>query len=396
MKVAQQGGSKPALMKASIAIALLILCLIPGVLLILVFRGGVVWQGDAVAYLSAAQQLESGQLPTNFKWWPIAYPVALALASSVAGGSLNGAMLLAVVGSGLLIFATFTLVHILTKSNLLALGASGFMALSPGLLETAWTPQSDLLFAVLCTGTLVFLTKALMHDRNTTVWLAVGALFAALATMTRYSGIALIPSVAITALLLPATHTLTRGLRVVAASFIATTGYLLNGVWHRSIGLAWGGVDRSDVIDRSITEVASAALIGIGRLVVPPRFELAALTMGIAIAVVVLTSSLLALKSKSPGVVPSGVFVFVFWTTFAVAMLEWLPQTQDARYALAVQPALLATLAFFVAPLIRKARSRRAFWIAVSTAGLLLFIQLIRLVNLLITRPETSHQLLIL
>ena len=364
---------------------------IPGLLLLFTFQDGMIWQGDSRAYISASDDLLAGQLPEKFDGWPIGYPVLLALTALVSGSSVSAAAISAVVGGGLLVLATYSLIKEVSGKRVLALFASAFIAVSPGLLETGWIPQSDLWFAVSCTASLIPLAKALNTDRNMARWLLLGALLTTTATLFRYSGVALLPAVAAASLLAPAGAASLRLLRTVSVTLLAGLGYGLNVLWHISIGLGWSGIDRGGVVDRSAADVIPEVLIGLGRLVVPARFNSLVLVAGLLFVAVVASALIVALRSSSRAVVPASIFIVGFWASFGIAMLDWLPQTQAARYALAAQPALLACLMFLIRNSTSPTEVSRGRWLLwrVLILGAVL-LQLGRTAVLLSNRPEAS------
>ena len=187
---------------------------------------------DSINYLAVARNLLAGEGLLNYDGtpytlWPPLYPLLLAAGSLGVfdplrvAGPLNAALL------GLTIFVAGRYLRRNLESGFLAAWAPLVLALSLPLTDLAWWALSEMLFVLLSTLALLGADAHLREGRRSS--LALAAVSASLALLTRTLGIAVVAATAIAALFRREEPPGTRARRFLAAALVGVGPAAL---WH--------------------------------------------------------------------------------------------------------------------------------------------------------------------
>ncbi len=188
---------------------------------------------DSVIYINAAKSLAAGngftQASIQITHFPPLYPGSLALVSWITGRDIvSSATILVIFLYGLNIFLAGMLVWRVTKSKLAGIAISILTAILPGFVSMHFEAMSEPLFFALFLSALIFLFEYVQSGKLT--WAILAGVFAGLSAFTRYIGIFVIATVALSVLFLhPGTlfkrlfHSIISGL----AGILPLIGWLL-------------------------------------------------------------------------------------------------------------------------------------------------------------------------
>lgn len=184
-------GKKAWLSAALVAIA----CLGSANLLIRSSSHGLMISHDSMHFLSAAENLAAGEGLRNYSFepyvrWPPFYPGVLALIDLFGVDVLDGSRFLNIVTIGLITLVTGHWLSRHIQSRILVVGAAVMVVVSYAINWVASFAWSETLFILL---TLLALAKLgdFLNLENPKKSLALSILFAGIATLTRYLGIAI-------------------------------------------------------------------------------------------------------------------------------------------------------------------------------------------------------------
>lgn len=325
---------------------MLAVSLIPAVLMFPVVRSGPVWQGDFTSYLLAARDLSQGIDPSWYQYWPIGYPLVLAAFEVVGLSMVWGGAFVNLVAAPLLVVCTWLLIKVTVGSNWFALGGAAVLATYPGLIETAWVVQSDLLFAVLTTSALAILVAATKgKGYSVRSWLMISLLTSA-ASLMRWPGIALFPSIAISGMAVFSGQGRTRTLTLTSCLLLASSPGAVYSAWRSwRLSGSFAGPSRGDGAG-SLTEVVIDNVTWIGSLLVPVRFHLVALIAGFVLAGAVVAAALVAQRLNDWGLLATALFSLIYWLGFTWSVYSEGPFSAEARFALPTLPPIIACLGY--------------------------------------------------
>lgn len=197
---------------------------------------------DSINYLAVARNLLTGEGFLNYDGtpytlWPPLYPLVLAVSGLglldplAAAGPLNAALL------GLTIFVAGRYLQRRLESRFLALWAPLVLALALPLGDLAWWALSEPLFVLLLTLALVAADDHLAEGRRSS--LALAALCAALALLTRYQGVGVVAVVGLAPLFRRGDAP---GLRVKRSALVFLAGLAPTALWLLRNARLTGGV----------------------------------------------------------------------------------------------------------------------------------------------------------
>lgn len=156
---------------------------------------GLIVGHDSMHFLSAAENLAAGEGFRNYSFepyvrWPPFYPGVLALIDLLGIDVLDGSRFLNIVTIGLIALVTGHWLSRRVQSRLLVVGAVAMIVVSYAINWVASLASSGILFILL---TLLALTKLgdFLNQKTPIRSLALSVLFASLAILTRYLGIAI-------------------------------------------------------------------------------------------------------------------------------------------------------------------------------------------------------------
>ena len=221
-------------------------------------------RSDAVTYVRLARNLLAGEGYTQLSHrpqtnWPPFYPLLLA-ATSLGGvldpldvaGPLNAALF------GLTVLVVGSYLHRRLRSQFLAVWAAAALALSIPLATRAWAAMTESTFILLIVVTLIQTDRFLA--KGTTPALAGAAIFASLAFLTRYAGVAVPLAVGLALLCQPRAPLRRRAARVAG---VALTAAVPMAAWMLRNYLTSGDVFEHTAVMRTLRLSVGGALAGL-------------------------------------------------------------------------------------------------------------------------------------
>lgn len=151
---------------------------------------------DSMTYLSTAENLAAGRGLRDYSyelfeaWWPPFYPILLALINLFDINVFEASRFVNIVAFGLISVLTGHWLSQYVKSNLLVIGAAVLIMISHIIAQIASFALTDTLFILLTLLALINI-RSFLNQRNS-AFFVLSAVFASLAPITRYIGIAVI------------------------------------------------------------------------------------------------------------------------------------------------------------------------------------------------------------
>jgi 4-amino-4-deoxy-L-arabinose transferase-like glycosyltransferase len=159
---------------------------------------------DSVIYLNAAKSLLIGngftQASVQITHYPPLYPASLALVSWISGRDIIASATLSVILLyGLNIFLAGLLIWRVTNSGLAGLGMGILIAVLPGFASMHFEAMSEPLFFAFLLLALIFLMEYIRSGK--VLWAILAGISGGLSAMTRYIGVFVIATIALTILI---------------------------------------------------------------------------------------------------------------------------------------------------------------------------------------------------
>ena len=157
---------------------------------------GLLYDVDTVDYLSTAENLTSGKGLRNYSYhdliyWPLLYPILLALLNTLGIGILDASKVVNIAALGSIILLTGNWLNIHVKSRLIVVGTVAIIMASHVMNTVSLFATSETLFTLLTLLALLQIDKFLNQGNSMRV-LSLSAVFAVLASLTRWVGISVI------------------------------------------------------------------------------------------------------------------------------------------------------------------------------------------------------------
>ena len=311
---------------------------------------------DATYFLSTVLNFLAGEGWRDFAGrpltlWPPLFPLLLAASDWIGIDPLEAGRWINAIVFGLTILVAGCWLHSNLRSQGLALAATAIVAASRPLSHSASHLMTDSLFILLTLLALIQLAAFLHRGGRTPLLL--GAVFTALAAITRYPGVALIGTGVL--LLLPRARwkqTVVFGaissvpLLAVLAHNWAATGHLTRATGNRP---------ELEPTGQSLSAGLRQTVEVFHEWVVPQNApDGLAYLLGLAVAAVVLASAAVVLRSRRPAsfrlgpALPFGGFALIY-SVFIIAVVPFtVHQTIDSRYLLPIYVPLLLAAGFLL------------------------------------------------
>ena len=306
---------------------------------------------DSILFLSTALNFLAGEgwrdltgIPLTL--YPPLFPLLLAAFGWVGIEPLVASRWINAIAFGLTILAAGGWLRSNLRSRGLVLAATAAIAAALPLSHWASTIKTDLLFVLLTLLALVQLASFLNRKTDALLWWA--AVFTALATLTRYPGVALIGTGVL--VLLPFAR-LRQTLAFGAVSSVPLLAVLAHN-WAAIGNLRWATGYRTDPSGQSLFEGLSQAVKVVCGWVVPRHApDGLAYLLGLAVAAVVLAGATVILRYRQPAsrrlepIIPFGGFAVAYLVFMVLVVPFTVEQEIDSRYLLPIYvPLLLATV----------------------------------------------------
>ena len=157
---------------------------------------GLLYDLDTVEYSSTAESLASSKGLRNYSYhdliyWPPFYPILLALLNTLGMGILDASKVVNIAALGSIILLTGNWLNIHVKSRLIVVGAVAIIMASHVMNTVSLFATSETLFTLLTLLALLQIDKFLNRGNSMRI-LSLSALFAVLASLTRWVGISVI------------------------------------------------------------------------------------------------------------------------------------------------------------------------------------------------------------
>ena len=304
------------------------LAFIPALAIVVSARVGAGMQGDSFGYVAASESvIEVARSALGLRvfldaapgyvHWPLGYPLWLSV-HAVANVPVGAwALGMNAILSGLLVLLTFLLARVAGLAEGWRLVPPALVALSPAMVEIGWRVQSEALFTVLFTATVILLAGAIRQRSISWSSVAGVSALASGAYLVRYMGAFLIPIVGLAALWL-ALKSLKqdrwiRSAVLIAGSFV---GVLLQGIRNLHQGAEFLGSDR--YVQRfTVVEVLDQSFPWVGSYVFPLRVSQISLVVTLGVLAVLAAAVVVAIRQRN-SIIP---FLFVVWIFFWGALL---------------------------------------------------------------------------
>lgn len=304
------------------------ICLVPVAAVVISARHGLELTPDSIGYVAAARSLAAtGQLVywdgLPFVHWPPGLPILLGIGLRLGIDPEAFGIAINLVALVALIVLTYALARLLPISRPAALLAAGLVAISQSTIRVYASLLSEPLFLLLSLATVLLLAR-MARDRVRPGGLIALALCVAAAGSIRYIGVALLPIVGLSLLIMEARRGLPR------AFAIATGGTLLSAIGsvvvmaHNLIvsGSVTGTFHPSNA---TLADLLHICVVVFGQWVVPQLSDgTAAMILGIAVAAMVAVGALVLLRNSGtrPTAAPLAIFVAGYLGVLVVSELR--------------------------------------------------------------------------
>ena len=303
---------------------------------------------DSVNYLSAAESLLAGEgLRTHrggaFLLWPPFFPMLLAFVGSLGIEPVEAGRLINAAAFGLIVLLAGFWFRSVLRSRLAVAGAVVAILVAPLLNERAAFFMTEPLFALLTLLALMQL-NAFLDGRDDRLLPA--AVFAALAVLTRYTGLALLIAGTLAPLLLRRDAPLAGRLKhAVLFGAVSALPLALALVRNRLVSDTWAGARDSttQTVAGSLGEIDAVVNDWLPLLDWPGGFPWA------GVWIVVLAAALAVALARGRGAIPLvACFVLVDLAFYVAVVPSSVAQGISGRYLLQTYPLLVLIAAFLV------------------------------------------------